>query len=187
MGELQRTKEMQSQGIQGKESVEGRNKSFMEAQVCIRRYAEQQAQCMAQLNEWATGLKKKEDSSFCGSTSKIESQEQHYSYAIPLNKILRPSRNEEGAKCIQDCNMNDTETESNAGESELVEGDDTAEILKYQKSGNQFYTEGNFQEAVKCYTKCLELNPRSDLAYSNRGMLFVYLLGCFSLFTNWRL
>jgi tetratricopeptide (TPR) repeat protein len=169
---------MQSLGIlQGKENVEGRNKSFMEAQVCIRRYAEQQAQCMAQLNEWAADLKKKEDSSLCGSsTGKIESQEQPYSYAIPRNKILHPSSNEERANCIQECNTKDSETVSYTGESEPWEGNDTLEILKYQKRGNKFYTEGNFHEAVKCYTKCLVLNPQSDLAYSNRGMLLLYIL-----------
>lgn len=168
---------MQSLGIlQGKENVEGRNKSFMEAQVCIRRYAEQQAQCMAQLNEWAADLKKKEDSSLCGSsTGKIESQGQPYSYAIPRNKILHPSSNEERANCIQECNTKDSETESYTGESEPWEGNDTLEILKYQKRGNKFYTEGNFHEAVKCYTKCLVLNPQSDLAYSNRAMSFLKL------------
>lgn len=160
---------MQSLGIQRKENLEGGQKSCTETQVCIRRYAEQQAHCLTQLNEWATGLQRNDEDS---GTSKIETQEQHYSYAIPLNKIVSTSSKVEQVKCTQRGDKEDIEQESTAGESE----EDSTDILKYQKQGNKFYNEGNFQEAVNCYTKCLVLNPQSDVAYSNRGMLLICFL-----------
>jgi hypothetical protein len=168
---------MQSLGIQRKENLEGGPKSCTEKQVCIRRYAEQQAHCIAQLNEWATGLQRNDEdsSSLCG-TCKIESQEQHYSYAKPLHKIVSISSNDEQVKCMQSDDTTGIEQESTTEESEPLEEEDSADLLKYQKQGNTFYNEGNFQKAVNCYTKCLVLNPQSDVAYSNRGMLHLCFL-----------
>lgn len=35
--------------------------------------------------------------------------------------------------------------------------------------GNGLYSSGKFSEAIKSYTRCLQLNPKCALAYSNRG------------------
>ncbi len=38
-----------------------------------------------------------------------------------------------------------------------------------RQRGNQFYSTKRYDEALKCYTKCILMNPKSVAAYSNRG------------------
>ena len=47
-----------------------------------------------------------------------------------------------------------------------------------RKKGNDFYTQKQYQDAIKCYTRCIALNPESELAYSNRGGFILKLSKC---------
>lgn len=42
------------------------------------------------------------------------------------------------------------------------------------KTGNEFYQQGNYQNAIEAYTKAIELNPDYATAYNNRGFVFYY-------------
>lgn len=170
-----------------KENLEKSGKHFMETQAFIRRFAEQQADCMAQLNQWASSLKKVEESSACSRVcdEDIEQKEKQqraigevqycYRYATQ-DKSMRDSNE----KYNQDCSSKDTENEIVPVDSARLNEDSDAVLLEYQKQGNDFYNQGKFQQAVNCYTKCLVLNPRSDLAYSNRGVSLFYFILPFS-------
>ena len=47
--------------------------------------------------------------------------------------------------------------------------------LEAKDRGNAHYRRGDFAEAVRCYTRCVALNPRSVVAYSNRAMAQIKL------------
>ena len=38
-----------------------------------------------------------------------------------------------------------------------------------RQRGNTFFSAGDYQGAIKCYSQCIQLNPASAIAYSNRG------------------
>jgi len=40
---------------------------------------------------------------------------------------------------------------------------------KERQRGNAFYASGKYHDAIKCYSKCIQMHPRSVAAYSNRG------------------
>lgn len=40
-------------------------------------------------------------------------------------------------------------------------------------NGNDYYRKGDFGEAIKCYTRCVGMNPRNYVAYSNRAMTYI--------------
>ena len=44
-----------------------------------------------------------------------------------------------------------------------------------KERGNGHFRKGQFQEAVRCYTKCLGYNTRNTIAYSNRAMAYLKL------------
>ena len=44
-----------------------------------------------------------------------------------------------------------------------------------REDGNQHFMAGRFNEAVKCYTRCVALNPANEIAYSNRAMAYLRL------------
>ena len=48
-------------------------------------------------------------------------------------------------------------------------------LLEAKERGNQYYRRGDFTEAVRCYTRCVALNPRSVVALSNRAMAYIKL------------
>ena len=39
--------------------------------------------------------------------------------------------------------------------------------------GNKLYKKGDFNGAIKCYTRCIGLNPENYVAYSNRAMAYI--------------
>ena len=39
--------------------------------------------------------------------------------------------------------------------------------------GNKLYKKGDFNGAIKCYTRCIGLNPENHVAYSNRAMAYL--------------
>ena len=39
--------------------------------------------------------------------------------------------------------------------------------------GNKLYKKGDFNGAIKCYTRCIGLNPENYIAYSNRAMAYL--------------
>ena len=45
----------------------------------------------------------------------------------------------------------------------------------YKQDGNKHYKRGEFQLAIKCYTRCIASNPRNAVAYSNRAQAHVKL------------
>ena len=48
-----------------------------------------------------------------------------------------------------------------------------------RRRGNDLYSSGQYSEAIKAYSRCLTLNPKCDLAYTNRGedmaSIFIHL------------
>ena len=38
----------------------------------------------------------------------------------------------------------------------------------YKQDGNKHYQRGEFQQSIKCYTRCIASNPKNAVAYSNR-------------------
>jgi tetratricopeptide (TPR) repeat protein len=44
-----------------------------------------------------------------------------------------------------------------------------------REDGNLHYKKGYFGEAVKCYTRCIAINPRNVMALSNRAMAYLKL------------
>ena len=38
-----------------------------------------------------------------------------------------------------------------------------------RKKGNEYYVKKQYQDAIQCYSRCIALNSKSVLAYSNRG------------------
>ena len=136
--------------------------NFMEAQASIRRVAEQQADCVAQLNDWAKNLEARALSVHeCQKEGKMRHRD--YSYAKPT-PIYAMDDNYQHSTPFQD-----SENKSD-GELVLSEDDDNFERSEHQR-GNDCYNRGHFQEAIKCYTQCLISDPRSDIAFSNRGTL----------------
>lgn len=64
-------------------------------------------------------------------------------------------------------------------ESENISDNDIDKSLKdiandERQKGNAYYARGNFDDAVKCYTTCLLYDPKSAVAYSNRGEYYSY-------------
>ena len=48
---------------------------------------------------------------------------------------------------------------------------DTAERERLEREqGNAHFAKGEFHDAVKCYTRCIAVNPRNYIAHSNRAM-----------------
>ena len=45
--------------------------------------------------------------------------------------------------------------------------EESAEVKRLE--GNALYAKGNFEGAIQCYTKCIQLDPKSVTAFSNRG------------------
>ena len=45
----------------------------------------------------------------------------------------------------------------------------------YKQDGNKHYGRGEFQQSIKCYTRCIAANPRNAVAYSNRAQAHVKL------------
>lgn len=43
---------------------------------------------------------------------------------------------------------------------------------KYLQSGNDFYKEDNFDQAIYAYTKAIDINPNLARAYNNRGVAY---------------
>ncbi|MCP3676046.1 MAG: tetratricopeptide repeat protein [Deltaproteobacteria bacterium] len=43
----------------------------------------------------------------------------------------------------------------------------------YYKKGNASFQEGQYESAIACFTKAIELNPRDERAYNNRGSAHV--------------
>lgn len=48
------------------------------------------------------------------------------------------------------------------------------DVLEREK-GNKYFSEGNFEEALKCYTKSIALNSQSAVSFSNRAMTYLKL------------
>lgn len=48
------------------------------------------------------------------------------------------------------------------------------DVLEREK-GNKYFSEGNFEEALKCYTKSIGLNSQSAVSFSNRAMTYLKL------------
>lgn len=42
-----------------------------------------------------------------------------------------------------------------------------------RQDGNALYSKGDFNGAIKCYTRCIGLNPENHIAYSNRAMAYL--------------
>lgn len=50
------------------------------------------------------------------------------------------------------------------------------DIETYERErGNSEFKNGNFANAIKCYTKCLGLKPKNYIAFSNRAMAYLKL------------
>lgn len=56
---------------------------------------------------------------------------------------------------------------------ELIEKAPSAE--NYYKLGNYERINGNYEEALECYTKAIELDPEYEFAYNERGISYYYL------------
>mmetsp|Transcript_11091 Transcript_11091/g.16794 ORF Transcript_11091/g.16794 Transcript_11091/m.16794 type:complete len:405 (-) Transcript_11091:123-1337(-) len=58
------------------------------------------------------------------------------------------------------------------------EGESTSKNIEEEERlrGNSFYSNGNYAEAIKCYTKCLMMNNHSSaVVFSNRAMAYLKL------------
>lgn len=51
----------------------------------------------------------------------------------------------------------------------------SAEFLEEKDQGNKYFKMGDFDNAVISYSKCIRLDPKSSVAYSNRAMAFIKL------------
>lgn len=50
------------------------------------------------------------------------------------------------------------------------------DIEQYERErGNTEFNAGNFNAAIKCYTKCLGLKAQNYIAFSNRAMTYLKL------------
>ena len=47
--------------------------------------------------------------------------------------------------------------------------------VNWKKSGNEFFTQGQYQDAIKCYNRAIELNPEYLEAWNNLGLSFLKL------------
>lgn len=47
--------------------------------------------------------------------------------------------------------------------------------LFYKNKGNEHFKKGDFQKAMKFYSKAIEINSNNYLLYSNRSITFFYL------------
>lgn len=57
-----------------------------------------------------------------------------------------------------------------------IENENEKELdLLEREKGNKYFSNGNFNEALKCYTRSLALNPKSSITYSNRAMAYLKL------------
>jgi tetratricopeptide (TPR) repeat protein len=62
-----------------------------------------------------------------------------------------------------------------------VDGDDSTVVTPdalEREAGNAHFKRGEFELAVKRYTRCIALNPRSAVGYSNRAMAYLRLKVC---------
>ncbi len=44
-----------------------------------------------------------------------------------------------------------------------------------KKKGNELYADGEYEQAIACYSECARMNPKSAVAFANRGMAYLKL------------
>ena len=49
-------------------------------------------------------------------------------------------------------------------------GKNLNDSLTWKKEGNEFFNKGEYEEAIKCYTYAVELNPEFIEAWNNLGL-----------------
>mmetsp|Transcript_26601 Transcript_26601/g.37060 ORF Transcript_26601/g.37060 Transcript_26601/m.37060 type:complete len:230 (-) Transcript_26601:200-889(-) len=55
------------------------------------------------------------------------------------------------------------------------EGINEDSFEEVKKLGNKYYLDGSYEEALSCYTRLTQINPKSEIAYANRGMAYLKL------------
>jgi hypothetical protein len=116
------------------------------AQFNIRRNADEQNKVLTDLCSWEHEMNLRE-TSIAAEDQSLTPDSQHL-----LSKSTTRIRNPSDSFALDNnCNSNE-----NAAEQE-------------RQRGNEFFSSQNFQEAIRCYSKSILLEPISSLAFSNRG------------------
>lgn len=136
----------------------------MNIQAQLRHRVEEQNDILKDLGKWEESITKKDSS--IRSLQEGGTREDYYC-TRKKNDNINPSQSnnlKEPIPSLQNIQSKDN-SPANSSKEDL-------EIME-RKIGNEHYGVGDFAKAVRCYTRCLELNPKSLLAFSNRGKMLM--------------
>lgn len=156
------------------------NPSF-EAQALIRRSVEEQNVALNEFCAWEASIKQNdEEIKEKKSTISLSRQQRHVIptklETVALDENLVPQNISSHSIVIGGHEPSKSEVPVAKAPHLLHEtstinpnnGEGNFEELERQR-GNESFSKGDYDEAVKHYTRCIQQNPSSVLAYSNRG------------------
>lgn len=119
----------------------------------IRHNAEEQLNVLKELQIYEDSMKEKQDRKNDVDKRSDEYDDEPIQYAN--------QRTNEGSTADQHSLSDDTSVQTGQD----VQVDEEQE----RKRGNELYAAGKYVEAIQVYTRCIQLDGKSSLAYSNRG------------------
>lgn len=129
------------------------------AQVRVRQEAEEMHDVLADLRRWEENVKTKDDALKSVASRKAKPQYGTETIAPAIELDASNTVSEDGFAL---------------GTLSAV----VAEATTEREKGNGHFKRGEFQQAVKCYTRSIALYPKDVLGYSNRSMAYLRLKVC---------
>jgi tetratricopeptide (TPR) repeat protein len=124
-------------------------------QVRLRQQMEEQQQTLKDLFDWEDSIQKQQSQL---QTNKSKSKEE---MSVPERRNVDQSLKSNDSESAK-INMSGT-TKEGKTVNPLNEDDE-------RNRGNAYYSKGNYDEAIRSYSRCISMNPSSTVAYSNRGL-----------------
>jgi len=149
----------------------------------IPKNSQELQEMVKKLNEWQDEIKSK-DEQLKKSSSTLAS------YNLPpvreKFKIIHSSRKKENSptsvskyqeNAVSSSKQLNQETamKNNSNLSEQHEPSKKERSNLEKEKGNEYFKQGNFEEAAKCYTNSVELDPTNVISFANRAMAMLKL------------
>jgi len=148
------------------------NNNMFSIQAQIRRNAEEQSSALKDLTSWEKNIKEHDtrlQQKSCSKNGYQPSKEEEKTNILLERDLSIPSNKKVQLSSIINAKNGKRVEVNNKVCSKASENDEDVE----RKKGNDLYSQGKFQEAIKVYTRWIQMNSRSCIAYSNRAMAYL--------------
>jgi Tetratricopeptide repeat. len=136
------------------------NNDFISAQLKICKNVDEQTEFLKDLGEWEKAMTTLNKATASANKTKASTQQQKFQDAKSSSSVNKTVAKAPSPVIYRNNRMFDGDESTTMNSSE-----------KDRLKGNKLYSSGRYEESIQAYTKSLQLNPCSAVAYSNRGKL----------------